>query len=165
MRYVDRVLGSNEEVVHETHLHWVTYVCPAFFLVLAILAVPFLAAPDPQLRLGAMILGGIFALLAIVGLISAAIERWTTEIAVTTRRIIFKCGLIARDTIELNFNRVEGLDVRQTICGRLFNYGTVAVRGTGLGNQPMKYVAGPVELRNAAFGADEAHGSRQYYRR
>ena len=80
------------------------------------------------------------------------IDWLTTEIAVTTHRVVYKRGLIARDTIEINFNRIEGLDIRQSILGLILNFGTVIIRGTGVGVQPMKYVAGPIELRKAAFG-------------
>jgi uncharacterized membrane protein YdbT with pleckstrin-like domain len=76
---------------------------------------------------------------------------------VTTRRIVFKRGLIGRDTIEINFNRIEGLDIKQTVLGRILNFGAVIIRGTGIGVQPMRDVSAPIELRKAAFGDLAAH--------
>ena len=82
-------------------------------------------------------------------ILNAAINRWTTEIAVTDRRIILKRGLIRRDTIEINTPQVESVDVSQSILGRLLNYGTVIVRGTGGGLNPLAYVSAPLPLRRA----------------
>jgi uncharacterized membrane protein YdbT with pleckstrin-like domain len=98
---------------------------------------------------GAFVVVGLISLIA---LCKSLINRATTEIAVTTHRVIFKRGLIARDTIEINFNRIESLDVRQPVVGRVLDYGTVIVRGTGIGAQPMRYISAPLEFRNAAFG-------------
>ena len=58
-------------------------------------------------------------------------------------------GLITRDTIEINLPKVESVDVRQSILGRLLNYGTVIVRGTGGGLNPLSYVSAPLPLRRA----------------
>jgi uncharacterized membrane protein YdbT with pleckstrin-like domain len=73
---------------------------------------------------------------------------WTTEIAVTNHRIIYKAGLIRRDTVEILMDKVESVDVDQSILGRLLGYGTVTVRGTGAGFEPLKRIAQPIELRN-----------------
>jgi Bacterial PH domain len=76
-------------------------------------------------------------------------DRWTTEIAVTNQRVILKRGLIRRDTIEINMPKVESVDIRQSIFGRLLGYGTVIVRGTGGSFNPLTYVSQPLPLRRA----------------
>jgi len=63
-------------------------------------------------------------------MLGALIQRWTTEIAVTNRRIIVKRGLIWRQSMEMNLNKVESVYVAQSILGRLLNYGNVDVLGT-----------------------------------
>src|SRR5262249_12487625 len=98
---------------------------------------------------GVAIIGFILVLLGVLSLLRAAIARWTTEIAVTNRRVIFKHGVIRRDTIEIKMPQVESVDVRQSILGRLLNYGTVLVRGTGGGLNPLAYVSAPLPLRRA----------------
>ena len=80
---------------------------------------------------------------------SAAITRWTAEIAVTNQRVIRKSGLIRCDTIEINMPKVESVDVHQSVLGRLLNYGTVIVRGTGGSFNPLTYVSQPLPLRRA----------------
>jgi uncharacterized membrane protein YdbT with pleckstrin-like domain len=75
----------------------------------------------------------------------------STEIAVTDRRIIYKRGLIQRHTIEINMDKVESVDVDQSILGRLFDYGTITVRGTGEGIEPLRNISTPIALRNAVM--------------
>ena len=75
-------------------------------------------------------------------------ERWVTEIAVTNMRIIFKRGFIRRHTIEMNMDKVESVDVGQTLLGRLFNYGDITVRGTGSGFEPLRRIDDPLRFRS-----------------
>ena len=69
----------------------------------------------------------------------AAIHVLTTELALTNRRIIAKSGLIRRNTIELKTNRVESLEVNQGILGRIFNFGSIVVKGVGGSHAPIPY--------------------------
>ena len=77
---------------------------------------------------------------------------WTTEIAVTDRRVITKTGFIRRKTTEMNMEKVESVDVDQSVLGRILDYGDVIVRGTGSGLAPMRNIDAPLELRNHITG-------------
>jgi uncharacterized membrane protein YdbT with pleckstrin-like domain len=148
MGYIDRVLGPGEEVRLHARLHWICYLLPTIWLAGA-LSVGFADLGLEPDRAGWLY--AVMWLLAIVTAIRAAIARWTTEIAVTDRRIIVKRGLIRRDTAEVNMSRVESIEVRQSILGRLLDYGTVSVRGTGAGIAPLRRIAAPLEVRAAVF--------------
>jgi uncharacterized membrane protein YdbT with pleckstrin-like domain len=90
----------------------------------------------------------IFSAIAAMGaFIPAWFRRWTTEIAVTDRRIILKRGFIRRHTIEMNMQKVESVDVDQTLIGRLFNYGTVTIHGTGSSFENLRMIDAPLKLR------------------
>ena len=89
----------------------------------------------------------VFAVSPIVAFLPAWFRRWTTEIAVTDRRIIFKRGLIRRHTVEMNMQKVESVDVDQTLIGRLFNYGNVTIRGTGSSFEILSRIDLPLKLR------------------
>lgn len=67
-------------------------------------------------------------------------------------RIIYKAGFIRRDTVEILMDKVESVDVDQSIMGRLLDYGTVTVRGTGASFEPLKGIAHPIELRSHIMG-------------
>lgn len=152
MKYIDRVIGRDEEIVHETGLHWIIFLAPIALLTIAFFAGLSVDWRDAGKAPIAVLICIVFGALGLRALVAGLLGWWTTEIAVTTHRVVYKRGLIARNTIEINFNRVEGLDIKQSILGRILNYGTVVVRGTGIGVQPMRDVAAPIELRKAAFG-------------
>jgi len=86
---------------------------------------------------------------AAVSAFLALFKQFTTEIAVTDRRIIYKTGFISRETAEMNMHRVETVAVEQSIVGRVLNYGTVDIRGTGAGIEDLKMIADPLALRSA----------------
>ena len=62
------------------------------------------------------------------------IRIWSTEMAVTSRRLIYKRGWIARKTDELSLHRIEEVNLRQGVLGRILNYGKVHVQGMGGGD-------------------------------
>jgi len=77
------------------------------------------------------------------------IVKATTEIAITTERLVYKKGLIARHVGELNIDRIEGVSVRQDILGRLFGFGRVCIRGMGVGEVMLPSIEAPIEFRRA----------------
>lgn len=83
----------------------------------------------------------------------------STEIAVTTKRLIVKHGFIRRTTIEININRVESIQVDQTMLGRLLNFGTLVISGTGTSHAPIVGIAEPMAFRKAFIEAQEASRS------
>ena len=62
--------------------------------------------------------------------------------------MIYKKGLIRRQTNEMNMDKVESVDVDQSILGRLLNYGDITIRGTGVGLEPLHDIDAPLEFRN-----------------
>jgi len=152
--YVQSVLQPGETIAFTSNIHWLIYLRP---FVLALVAggglVWWLLVRDnpdqTKIPAYAMILfGGFFAL---QGFIAAWFTRWTTEIAVTTRRVIYKRGFVRRITIEMNMDKVESIDVHQSILGRVFNYGDIIVRGTGAGLEPLHMIEKPIAFRNAVI--------------
>lgn len=80
---------------------------------------------------------------------AAWIRRWTSEFAVTNKRVVIKVGLISRRMIEMNLSKVESIEVRQDIPGRLVNYGTIVVIGTGGTKEPFTTIDDPLAFRRA----------------
>ena len=118
-------------------------------IVCLLLAIAAWSRADSQnLSLAVGIAAVIFALLALSSFLRAFIRRVTTELAVTDQRVIYKAGLIARHTLEMNRSKVESVDVDQTILGRVFGYGTVRVRGTGGSLEPMHNIDDPLSFRS-----------------
>lgn len=93
-----------------------------------------------------------FLLLPVFGLglfffILAFIRYLTTELAVTDKKVIAKFGFIQRDTVELLLSKAESVQVKQSILGRILNYGTIIVSGAGNPQAPIPGIARPIEFR------------------
>ncbi|HEV2263140.1 MAG TPA: PH domain-containing protein [Stellaceae bacterium] len=150
MSYLQRILQPGETLRYVGRLHWIVYFPGLVLFAIAVaLSVAIIAAnqfgnlvPYFLVALDLVMLASLLTLLA------AAVRRWTTEIAVTDRRVIFKRGLIRRHTIEMNMDKVETVDVDQSLAGRLLGYGDIIVRGTGSSIEPFRKIAAPLDFRN-----------------
>ena len=110
--------------------------------------------------IGHLIFFGILLLPVAIGLIFliwAYIRYKTTEFAVTDRRIIAKTGLISRSTVELFLDKVEALHVDQSVWGRLLDFGTIIIRGTGTTLEPLRSISAPLELRKQFMQAADLY--------
>ncbi len=71
----------------------------------------------------------------------------TTSIFLSNKRFFYGHGLLRRHTHELVIGKIETINVRETLMGRIFGYGAVEVSGTGAGTLVMDYVRRPFELQ------------------
>jgi uncharacterized membrane protein YdbT with pleckstrin-like domain len=149
MRYVRRVLQPGETIVYSTKLHWLVYVNAILLGIICIILIGGAIATNdnPNLSLALVIAAILFALLSLAAALRGFIRRATTELAVTDHRVIYKSGLLSRHTIEMNRDKVESVDVDQSLLGRIFGYGTVVVRGTGGSLEPMRNIGDPLTFR------------------
>lgn len=135
MSYIERVLSDNEQILYRARIH------PIFMASYVGIIVAFLVVG---------VLYSLFVLAGIPLIMLAAHPYWTTEIAVTNRRLIYKQGLLARGIQEILLNKIEGINIEQTILGRIFNYGAVRVRGVGIGEIDLpKDLDAPLEFKKA----------------
>jgi uncharacterized membrane protein YdbT with pleckstrin-like domain len=159
MSYVASVLQPGERVVVTGRLHWIVYWHAIVLLVLGLVLIGWERTLDTDGTL-TKITAIVFAVLVLVSFFAAWFNRWITEIAVTDRRIIYKRGFINRHTAEMNMDKVASVDVDQSILGRMLDYGTVHVLGTGgrptpdradsvPGIEHLHRIEHPLALRNA----------------
>jgi uncharacterized membrane protein YdbT with pleckstrin-like domain len=148
MSYVRKVLLPGEQILYETGLHWLIFGRAILVLIAALaLAIGSLYAQGNSAPL-LLLAAGIFALIGLVLLLAALIRRAGTELAVTDQRVVYKRGIIARHTIEMNRAKVESVDVDQSLFGRILGYGAVQLRGTGGSLEPMAMIGNPLSLRS-----------------
>ena len=150
MSYVENNLMPNEKVIYKAKIHWFIFAQEIFLFLLGI----FLFTIDKQGNTGPF---GLMAVVAsIASFISAIITRSSTELVITSKRIIAKIGLIRRKTVELNHSKVESINVDQSIFGRIFDFGTLVINGTGGGKTPIPSIDSPLEFRKNAMQAIDA---------
>lgn len=127
MSYLERTISAGETIEYTAKTHWVVYVLPVLFI--------------PIYGIGLIFL--LFAWLYTI----------STDLGVTNKRVIGKWGFISRRTIEQRLDKIEGVQVHQGILGRILNYGTIIVTGTGGSGTPIPNIANPLEFRAAVNAA------------
>jgi len=138
MGYIEANLLPGETVVQRARLHWIVFV-KAIAVVLVGLGLLFL-----QPIVAAVVIG--------IGLLMAIppwLERFTSEFGVTSKRVIIKVGLVQRRTLELLIRQVEAISVDQSLTGRIFDFGTITLTGTGGVRETFHNISNPLEFRRS----------------
>jgi membrane protein YdbS with pleckstrin-like domain len=147
MSYVQRVLQPGEQVRHISSTHWILYWPGVGFALMAVIA--WWLSETMRLTGFWRYTAYALAVVAVVLLVQQWFQWWVTEIAVTNRRVIYKKGLVRRQTNEMNMDKVESVQIDQSILGRMLDFGNVTILGTGEGFETLHTIASPMELRNS----------------
>ena len=151
MSYVSRTLSPRETIRFSTGFHWL------YWLGASLLVAPFLAVLLVRIPYNAWDLI-LLALLAIPGWFGALriIDGIALEVAVTSYRFVRKAGLFAVTTEEVSLDKIEEVNVDESILGRIFGFGSIHVHGTGAGRIRVVMVADPERLRREIQSARES---------
>src|SRR4029079_12532131 len=143
MAYIDQSLAPSEAVLYRARFPWY-YRASAWACLIALCAfgVGVYAHDHGGIAVGA-------ALMGLVLFLAIMTPIWTTEIGVTSQRLVFKRGLLLRHTQELQLRGIEEVNLEQGLLGRLLDYGQVELRGTGVDDIRLPSLADPLGLRKA----------------
>ncbi len=152
--YIDNNLLADENIVYKTRLHKIIFFYPVLWMVIAI-AAWFLIPGDERelagfpikvedLKLGVT---AIFAAMSLLQGFVIYLRYISSEFAVTDQRLIVKTGLVRRSTFELFLKRLEGVQVNQSVTGRILGYGTITASGTGGLQDSFEMISSPLEFR------------------
>lgn len=152
MGYVNKNLMSGEDVIYNAKIHWFIFVpgLTLFLIGIILFAV--------QMNQGLWPVFGFLSFFAgIILLVKAIITKISTELSVTSKRVIAKFGLIRRNTVELNHSKVESFNIGQGLLGRIFDFGTLIINGTGGASTPIPSIDSPLEFRRKAMETIDAN--------
>ena len=139
MGYIEANLLPGETVVQRARLHWIVFLKAGAVFIVGLALLYF----DPKL-IGLVVMA--------VGLIMALppwISRVSSEFGVTSKRVIIKVGVIQRRTLELLIRQVEAISVDQSLTGRMLNFGTITLTGTGGVKETFHNISHPLEFRRS----------------
>ena len=149
-RYIDAILQPGEKVLYSTNAHWMFYLpaIAAWILALVLLILSRMTVTEGIILL-CLSASAIVAIVALYWTVKAWFHRWTTETDVTNLRVVHKTGFIKRRTFEMALDKVESVDVNQSILGRLLDFGDVTILGVGEGKETISTIASPLAFRNS----------------
>ncbi len=144
MSYIRDNLMPNEKIIFSARVH------PAILTPAGISFVAFVVSglrQDEISKWFSFLIAGMFLLMTIRLVLEALTALLSTEFAVTNRRVIAKTGFLHRRTLELLIPKIESVAVYQNIVGRMFNFGSVTVIGTGGTRERFRAIAEPIAVR------------------
>lgn len=139
MDYIQKNLQSGEEIKHVAKLHFFLFVQP---LILLLLGWWFYGSETGVLHYGGMFL----LFIGVVSLLSRILIKIGSSYAVTNKRVVLKTGVISRRAVDLVLAKCEGLHIKQSVLGRIFNFGTITVTTGGVSSS-YPYIADPMAFK------------------
>ena len=133
--YPDKLLAEDEEVVRHLHPHWLTLFWPVVWFLVIVGAASFGMAVVPAGRqqgvLRMLVLGARAASCCSI-VVLVPLLRWrTTHYVITTHRLLFREGILARRGRDLGLSRITDVSYRQTLWDRIINSGTLTIESAG----------------------------------
>ncbi len=127
MGYIEDTLMKDEKIIARGQIHWMD-----------------------------LVMGLIFFWVFLIPLLSAISRMLSTELAVTTQRVIGKQGLIGRNATDSMLDKVQNVTINQGILARIFNYGSVRVTTAGE-SYTFRGIAQPAVFKRAVTDQMEAY--------
>lgn len=150
MSYTVRTLSKGEEIKVVAKLHWMNYAIAAFLFLVAIICSVFcfrLYQASSYNNLMAFICG--FAAVSVFfGALVSLLSLFTREMVVTNKRVVSRWGVVSVRTDELKINRIESVEINQSVLGRILGYGTILFSGTGTSKARFSNVEKPWEMKS-----------------
>lgn len=163
MPFPRKLLNEREDIVLDLHPHWWFFAPPLLALIAAIvvggLALTLTDAAWVQVPVGIMVLGFLMWF-------GIRYSRWiTTNFVVTTDRLIYRHGVLAKHGIEIPLDRVNTVFFRQSIFERIVRSGDLVIESASeTGRQAFSNVRNPSAVQNEIYRQIEANENRKFDR-
>jgi len=160
MPYPKKNLNSNETIALDLHPHWWYFAQPAIALLASIiLGIVVLSQTDSSTDGRSVGTIAAVALLVITALwlIGRYVKWLTTNFVITSQRLIFRQGVIAKTGIEIPLERVNNVNFSQGIFERMLGAGDLLIESGGEdGQQRFTDIRHPDRVQNLVHAQVEA---------
>lgn len=160
MDYVNKMLGERERIVFTTHQHWI--VLASSFLVnlaLALLIVFVTAIVWGPLGLPLGWVTAVLLVIPVARFISHFLVWENRDYIITNRRVIQVSGIVNKDVIDSSLEKVNDVEMRQSVLGRIMDFGDVEIlTASSIAVNLFKRINHPVKFKTAMLNQKEALG-------
>ena len=130
MAYPAKLLSEGEDVVLDMHPHWKRLVLPVLSLLVVLAAAGYLLAVVDDSRLQVAVAVAAVVLLVVFAVVPFL--RWrTTLFVVTTRRVVVRTGVLARQGRDVPLSRINDITFSHSLFERILGCGTLVVESAG----------------------------------
>lgn len=160
MAFPKKLLHETEELVLDLRPHWWYLAGPVVVLVAALAVLGFtLTTESDEGQLAA-------AAVAVVALLwfLARYAKWTTtNLVLTSDRLVYRSGVIAKKGIEIPLERINTVFSNQSVFERILRSGDLVVESGGeRGQQSFRDIPRPAGVQNEIYRQMEANNTRMY---
>lgn len=156
MKYVESLLGKNEQILWRARQHWIVLSANFvinLFIFLVIWAIFIAAGGLGQGWLGDFLRNNrgftLILLLIPIGWFGwEFLQWWAEEYLITSHRVVQTEGLINKHTKDSALEKINDITLNQSFFGRILGYGDLAIiTGSDMGTNVLKRLAKPVEFK------------------
>ena len=123
-----KYFNHDEVLVLDLHPHWWRFVKPSLVLLAAVAAIAYNdEIPNEFLKDLALIVAQVITALSVVNLAVQALKWYRTHFVLTSQRVIFQSGVIARKRVEISLHKINLVTFHQSVFERLINAGDIII--------------------------------------
>ena len=134
LAFPERLLSEDEELIYDLRPHWLTLVVPALLTIAVVVAVGALwvVMPAGDLQQPGRLAVGVLGLVVLLATVVGRVLRWaTTHFVLTTERLIFRSGVVAKFGREIPLERINDVTFSQSLFERLIGAGDLLLESAG----------------------------------
>lgn len=166
MAYPKKLLNEFETVALDLHPHWWYFAEPVATLLGAIaVGIAGLIVPDDGSDLKKVWLWAALALIVLAALwLVGRYAKWsTTNFVITSDRLIFRSGVLAKSGIEIPLERVNNVIFNQSVFERILGAGDLVIESAGAdGQQRFTDIKHPERVQKLLHAQMESNEQRAY---
>lgn len=142
---------TSEPVNYEAKIHWISYVVPVLYIIFGSLGVLYILLLGYKFILGFIgIIALSLAFLFVKGVIKLLRNR-STKVYVTDHHVSFSTGILGKTLSDLSLNKLEGMQLHQSLLEKTLNFGTLVVTTGDVTNS--YFIENPMELRKVLLNS------------
>jgi uncharacterized membrane protein YdbT with pleckstrin-like domain len=134
LAFPERLLAEHEELIYDLRPHWLTLVVPVLLTAVVVVAVgaAWVVMPAGDLQQPARLAVGVLGLAVLLATVAGRVLRWaTTHFVLTTDRLIFRSGVVAKFGREIPLERINDVTFSQSLFERLVGVGDLLLESAG----------------------------------
>jgi uncharacterized membrane protein YdbT with pleckstrin-like domain len=132
--FPERLLAEDEELIYDLRPHWLTLVVPVLITVAVLggVGLAWVVMPAGDLQQPARLAAGLLGVVALLVSVVGRVLRWaTTHFVLTTERLIFRSGVVAKFGREIPLERINDVTFSQSLFERLIGAGDLLIESAG----------------------------------
>jgi uncharacterized membrane protein YdbT with pleckstrin-like domain len=134
LAFPERLLSEDEELIYDLRPHWLTLVVPALLTIAVVVGVGALwvVMPAGDLQQPGRMAVGVLGLVVLLATVVGRVLRWaTTHFVLTTERLIFRSGVVAKFGREIPLERINDVTFSQSLVERMIGAGDLLLESAG----------------------------------